>query len=113
MNPAPSSESHSGNRIEGNVSYTHHGWLVYGNIAHAKAKGTDISSGQFNFSPEDLAVIARQYIYLDHDQTWTGSAGASWRWESAPASRFPNTAMQAASTASISPNRCSKRRAGG
>ncbi|WP_267389645.1 TonB-dependent receptor [Sphingomonas sp. GC_Shp_3] len=67
--------------IEGNVSYTHHGWLVYGNIAHAEAKGTDISSGQFNFDPADLATISRQYIYLDHDQTWTGSGGASYRFD--------------------------------
>ncbi|SDA34062.1 TonB-dependent receptor [Sphingomonas sp. NFR15] len=67
--------------IEGNISYTHRGWLIYGNIAHAKAQGTDISSGQFNFDPADLATISRQYIYLDHDQTWTGSAGASYRFD--------------------------------
>jgi hypothetical protein len=40
--------------------------------------GRDINSAQFNFSPSELAFIADNYIHLDHDQTWTGSAGAAY-----------------------------------
>jgi outer membrane receptor protein involved in Fe transport len=40
--------------------------------------GTDIVSAQFNFGPEELAYIAGNSIHLDHDQTWTGSAGAAY-----------------------------------
>ena len=67
--------------VEGNISYAAHGLSLYGNLAYAKAQGTNIVSSQFNFDPADLATIARQSIYLDHDQTWTGSAGASYRIE--------------------------------
>ena len=37
-------------------------------------------SSQFSFSPDDLAYIQNHYIYLDHDQTYTGSAGVSYRF---------------------------------
>jgi outer membrane receptor protein involved in Fe transport len=64
--------------IEFNASYKRGPWLAYANFAIAKAKGTDIDSGQFNFSPYDLAYIASHYIYVDHDQTYTGSGGLSY-----------------------------------
>jgi outer membrane receptor for ferrienterochelin and colicins len=64
--------------VEGNISYQHGSWLVYGNFAYAKAQGKDIVSSQFSFDPADLVTIANQYIYLDHDQTYTGSAGISY-----------------------------------
>ncbi|TPG16687.1 TonB-dependent receptor [Sphingomonas koreensis] len=66
--------------VEGSASYQRGAWLVYGNIAYAKAQGEDIDSGQFNFDSGDLGYIANHYIYLDHDQTWTASAGASYRF---------------------------------
>jgi outer membrane receptor protein involved in Fe transport len=67
--------------VEGNISYAAHGLSLYGNLAYAKAQGTNIVSSQFNFDPADLATIASRSIYLDHDQTWTASAGASYRIE--------------------------------
>lgn len=65
--------------VEGSINYQHGPWLAYANLAWAKAEGEDIVSGQFNFSPEDLAYIRNHYIFLDHDQRWTASAGASYR----------------------------------
>ena len=53
-------------------------WSVYGNIAWSRAVGTDITSAQFNFGPDELAFIGNNYIHLDHDQTWSGSAGAAY-----------------------------------
>ena len=40
--------------------------------------GNDIASAQFNFAPDKLAYIAQHYIHLDHDQTWTASAGVAY-----------------------------------
>jgi outer membrane receptor for ferrienterochelin and colicins len=74
-------------RIKGaelSVQYARGGLTAYGNIAYAKAQGTDINSNQYNFSAADLAYIANHWIYVDHNQTWSGSAGASYRWTSGP-----------------------------
>ena len=48
---------------------------AYGNIAFAQQKGTDIVSNQFLFDPDDIAYIANHYIFTDHSQTMTASAG--------------------------------------
>jgi hypothetical protein len=33
---------------------------------------------QFNFAPDDLAYLENHYIYTDHSQFYTASAGASY-----------------------------------
>ena len=67
--------------IEANASYNRAGLMVYANFAAAKAQGIDIVSSQFSFSPDDLAYISNHYIYLDHDQTYTASAGISYAFK--------------------------------
>jgi outer membrane receptor protein involved in Fe transport len=64
--------------VELTASYDVDNWSLYGNFAISKALGKNISSGQFNFSPDDLAFIAGHYIHLDHDQTYTASAGVAY-----------------------------------
>lgn len=64
------------------ATYTRGGFSAYGNIAYEKAQGTQIVSNQYNFAQADLDYIANHYIYLDHDQTWSGSAGAAYHWKS-------------------------------
>jgi outer membrane receptor protein involved in Fe transport len=64
--------------VEANVSYSQGPILAYANFAYAKAQGKDIVSSQFSFDPADLAYIQNHYIYLDHDQTYTASAGLSY-----------------------------------
>ena len=64
--------------IEFNTSYTAHGLLAYGNFAYARAQGTQITSSQYNISPDNLVYIQNHYIYLDHDQTYTASGGGSY-----------------------------------
>jgi outer membrane receptor protein involved in Fe transport len=32
------------------------------------------------FGPEELAYIAHHYVFLDHDQTFTASAGVAYHW---------------------------------
>ncbi|WP_174274070.1 TonB-dependent receptor [Sphingomonas bacterium] len=67
--------------IEANASYAKGPLLAYANFAYAKAKGKDVVSSEFNFDPDDLAYIQNHYIYLDHDQTYTGSAGISYAFQ--------------------------------
>lgn len=64
------------------LNYAHGGFSTYGNIAYEKAQGIQIDSNQYNFTATDLAYIATHYIYLDHNQTWTGSGGAAYKWSS-------------------------------
>ncbi len=65
--------------IEFTATYAHGSFSAYGNLAFSKAQGRDIVSSQFNFDPADLAYIQSHYIYLDHNQSLTGSAGAAYR----------------------------------
>ncbi|HEX3859033.1 MAG TPA: TonB-dependent receptor, partial [Pseudolabrys sp.] len=66
--------------VELSASYTSGNFKAYGNLAWAKQIATGIVSNQYLFSAEDLAYIASHYVYTDHAQTWTGSAGASYLW---------------------------------
>src|SRR6516225_6980504 len=65
--------------VELTLGYDIDNWSFYGNLAAAKAQGKNIVSSQFNFSPADLAFIAGHYIHLDHDQTYTSSAGIKYQ----------------------------------
>ncbi len=51
---------------------------LFGNLTISRAIGRNIVSGQYNFSQEELDYISRHYIHLDHDQRFTGSAGAAY-----------------------------------
>ena len=64
--------------VELTGSYDRGPLSLYANLAYSRAIGKKITSSQFNFSPDDLAYIGQHYIYLDHDQRWTGSAGAAY-----------------------------------
>jgi outer membrane receptor protein involved in Fe transport len=62
------------------VNYAMDAFSLYANAALQRARGKDIVSAQFNFSPDELAYIADHYISLDHEQQYTASAGASYLW---------------------------------
>ena len=64
--------------VELTGSYDRGPWSVYGNLALSRAMGKDIVSAQYNFSAAELAYIANNWIHLDHDQLWTGSAGVAY-----------------------------------
>ncbi len=66
--------------VELTLSYDIENWSFYGNFAASKAQGKNITSAQFNFSQDDLDYIAGHYIHLDHDQTYTSSAGIKYTW---------------------------------
>jgi outer membrane receptor protein involved in Fe transport len=66
--------------VELKVKYQDTNFKAYSNLAWAVQKATDVVSNQFLFDPTELAYVATHYIYTDHAQTWTGSAGASYLW---------------------------------
>ena len=67
-----------GVEFTGNIA--HGPFTAYANFTLSKAQGKNIDSAQANFDPGDLAYIADHYIYLDHIQTYTVSAGASYKF---------------------------------
>ena len=59
-------------------SYDRGPWSIYANLAWSRAMGKNITSAQFNFGADELVFIANNFIHLDHDQTWSGSAGIAY-----------------------------------
>jgi outer membrane receptor protein involved in Fe transport len=66
--------------LEFKTSYTNGNFRIYGNVAWARQLGTDIVSNQYLFTQDRLDYIATHYIYTDHSQVLTASAGASYLW---------------------------------
>src|SRR5437870_3077781 len=62
------------------TSYDHGPFSAYGNLGYEWARGTHWSSAQFLFDPDEYAFVKNHWIFLDHDQRFTGSAGASYTW---------------------------------
>ena len=67
--------------VELKAKYEANGLRVYGNLALANQRGTNIVSNQFLFSQAELDYIATHKIFTDHSQTLTGSAGISYLWD--------------------------------
>lgn len=67
-----------GAEVTGSVTHGH--FNAYLNFATQRARGKQIETAQFNFGADDLAYITDHWISLDHEQQYTGSAGASYQW---------------------------------
>ena len=67
--------------VELKTSYTNGNFRLYGNVAWARQRATDVVSNQYLFAPDELAYIANGYVYTDHAQLLTASAGASYLWQ--------------------------------
>jgi len=66
--------------LELKATYTNGNFRAYGNIAWGKQIATNIVSNQFLFGLDELNYIATHYVYTDHAQNLTSSAGASYLW---------------------------------
>ena len=66
--------------VELSATYSNGNFKAYGNLAWARQQATNIVSNQYLFGADELAYIANHWVYTDHAQTWTGSAGASYLW---------------------------------
>jgi len=60
------------------ADYDHGPYSAYGNLAYEWARGTNISSAQFLFDPDEFAYIKKNWVFLDHDQRFTGSVGLAY-----------------------------------
>jgi outer membrane receptor protein involved in Fe transport len=60
------------------TSYDKGPWSLYANLAWTRNSAININSAQFNFGQDELDYIANNWIFTDHDQSWTGSAGAAY-----------------------------------
>lgn len=63
------------------TNYDQGGFSAYGNVGWIWARGTNISSAQFLFDPDEFAFIKHHWVFLDHDQRWSASVGASYMWQ--------------------------------
>ena len=61
-------------------SYDKGGFSAYFNAAYEWARGTNVSSAQFLFDTDEFTFIKHNWVFLDHDQRFTGSAGVSYTW---------------------------------
>ncbi|RXZ32884.1 TonB-dependent receptor [Oxalobacteraceae bacterium CAVE-383] len=66
--------------VELTLNYRKEDFGAYFNLARATALGKNIISSQYNIGQDELDVIANQWVHVDHDQTVTASAGASYQW---------------------------------
>lgn len=70
-------------RIWGSQTSAVYNWenlSVRTNFTYSVAQGNDLATGQFNFTPAEVAYIADHYIYLDHSAFFTGSGGVTYHW---------------------------------
>jgi outer membrane receptor protein involved in Fe transport len=66
--------------LEFKSTYNNGNLRIYGNVAWARQLGTQIVSNQYLFAQDRLDFINTHYIYTDHSQVLTASAGASYLW---------------------------------
>jgi outer membrane receptor protein involved in Fe transport len=62
------------------TNYDHGPFSLYGNAAWEWARGEHVSSAQFLFDPDEYAFINKHWVFLDHDQRWTATAGGAYTW---------------------------------
>lgn len=66
---------------EFSATYDWENLSVRGNFTYSSAQGNDVVSGQFNFTPQEVAYIKDHYIFLDHNQQYTASGGITYKWQ--------------------------------
>jgi hypothetical protein len=64
--------------VDVTASYRQGGFNAYANFSFQRGTGEKITSGQFLFDPDELAFIKNHFVFLDHDQRYTASAGVSY-----------------------------------
>jgi outer membrane receptor for Fe3+-dicitrate len=73
------------NYVQGNqygtevtANYSQNGFNAYFNFGFERGTGKTVGSGQFQFGADELAFIQNHWVFLDHDQRYTASAGVSY-----------------------------------
>ncbi len=61
------------------MNYEHHRFGAYANLSFSRAMAEGITSGQFQFDPDELAYLENHWYHLDHDQRLTATTGVSYK----------------------------------
>ncbi|RFU49403.1 TonB-dependent receptor [Paraburkholderia sp. DHOC27] len=64
--------------VEFTSNYKRGNLSAYLNLAYSRAQGKNVDSAQFNFGAAELAYIANNWVFLDHDQRITASLGGAY-----------------------------------
>ena len=64
--------------VDVTANYAQGGFNAYANFSFQRGTGEQITSGEFLFAPDRLAFIKNHFVFLDHDQRYTASAGVSY-----------------------------------
>jgi outer membrane receptor protein involved in Fe transport len=64
--------------MELTLSYVQGPLSTYANLSHTRATGQDWTTSQFSFTQAQLDYVANHSIFLDHDEDYSVSAGASY-----------------------------------
>jgi hypothetical protein len=67
--------------VELTAKYTDGHFTAYSNLSFARQIATNVVSNQYLFGADELQYIANNYVYTDHSQWISGSAGASYKWD--------------------------------
>ena len=67
--------------MEVTANYSLGGFNAYANFGLERGTGKQIVSSQFLFGQDELAFIRDHYVFLDHDQRYTLSTGASYTYK--------------------------------
>ncbi|MGD0191878.1 MAG: TonB-dependent receptor [Rhizomicrobium sp.] len=62
------------------IDYTIDNFSAYTNLALEHAVGEGWETSQFSFLPQQYFYTQDHYIHLDHEQAFTASGGASYKW---------------------------------
>jgi outer membrane receptor protein involved in Fe transport len=65
---------------EAKIKYQTGNFSAYANLAFNITRATDPVSNQYLLDPDEFTFLLNNYHYTDDMQMWTGSAGASYRW---------------------------------
>jgi outer membrane receptor protein involved in Fe transport len=67
--------------VEFTANYDKGGFSAYANMAYSVAQGEGATTAQYLW-PDNAVVnyVNNHWIYLDHDQRWTGSFGVAYTW---------------------------------
>jgi outer membrane receptor protein involved in Fe transport len=67
--------------VEFTANYDKGGFSSYVNAAYSVAQGEGASSAQYLWGDNaTINYVNHNWIYLDHDQRWTGSCGVAYTW---------------------------------
>jgi outer membrane receptor protein involved in Fe transport len=67
--------------VEAKAKYQNGNFYAYANLAFNITRATDPTSNQYLLDPDEFAFLLTHYHYTDDMQMWTGSAGASYKWD--------------------------------